>query len=413
MSETTAMRMGGTWPRIARLGTIAVVAALWVFAAVLLWRTIVPSGLHLTGLDQHRYFSPHTISRAESYSRFTRWNWVLAQLASLAALAVIAWRAPGIVRGIGIGRIGKGVIVGMVTLVAVWFATVPFVLAQWLWDRHYHLVKGSIIAWWAPQLPTLASGALFSALAILLVMALGGWFPRRWWIPAAPVFASLVLLFTFVGGYLAMLGSHSVHQPRLRAVVKPLARKAGAPGVPVRVDDVSGYTSLANAESAGLGPSRVVVADNTMLRKPFTFSEDEVVLAHEFTHQSSDHLWKGVAWFALLALPGTFLIAFVTRRGGGVANPGMIPLGLLVIAILQLASLPLVNAVSRRYEAEADWGALRTTHDAPAARGLFRKFSTTSLQQPDPPFWDYVLLENHPTIAQRIQMVNAWEARNR
>ena len=34
-------------------------------------------------------------------------------------------------------------------------------------------------------------------------------------------------------------------------------------GVPVRVDDVSSYTTVANAESVGLGPSRVVVADNT------------------------------------------------------------------------------------------------------------------------------------------------------
>src|SRR5204862_615579 len=177
--------------------------------------------------------------------------------------------------------------------------------------------------------------------------------------------------------------------------------------------DVSGYTTEPNAESVGLGPSRVVVADNTMLRKPFIFAEDEFVLAHEFTHQARDHLWKGVAWFALLALPGTFLIALATRRRGGVGNPGMIPLGLLVIAVLQLASLPFVNAVSRRYESEADWGALQTTHDPAAGRALFRKFTITTLQQPDPPFWDYVLLENHPTNAQRIQMVNAWAAKSR
>ena len=31
-----------------------------------------------------------------------------------------------------------------------------------------------------------------------------------------------------------------------------------------------------------------------------------------------------------------------------------------------------------------------------------------SVSEPDPPTWDYVLLENHPTIAQRIAMVQAW-----
>jgi Zn-dependent protease with chaperone function len=413
MSEMTATRMGWSGPRIARLGTLAVVAGIWAFAAVLLWRTTVPTNLHLTGLDVHRYFTPGELSKAADYSIFTRWNWVLAQLASLAALAVIAWRAPRIVETIGIGRIGKGVIVGMVTLVAVFFATVPFTLAQWLWDRHYGLVKGNIFSWWAPQLPTLASGAMFSALAILIVMLLGGRWPRGWWIPAAPVFALLALLFTFVGGYLARAGAHPLHDPRLRAAAQSLRTRAGAPGVPIRVNDVSGYTTEANAESIGLGPSRLVVLDNTILRKPFTFPEDKVVLAHELTHQARNHLWKGVAWFALLAIPGTFLIALVTRRGGGVRNPGMIPLGLLVIAILQLISLPFVNAISRRYEAEADWGALRTTHDPTAARTLFAKFTRTSLQEPDPPFWDYVLLENHPTIGQRIQMANAFAARSR
>jgi STE24 endopeptidase len=413
MSEMTAMRTVFTWARLGRLATIALLAAAWIFAATLLWRTTVPAGLHLTGLDPHRYLSARELSKAASYERFSRWDWVLAQLASLAALAVIAWRAPRIVRGIGIGRIGKGVIVGMVTLVAIFFATLPFGLAQWWWDRRHGLVKGNILDWYAPQLPTLASGAAFSALAILIVMALGGWFPRRWWLVAAPAFTALALLFTLVSGYLAVLGSHPIHHPKLRAEARSLATRAGAPGVPTRIDDVSGYTTEANAESVGLGPSRHIVLWNTILRRPFTNAEDEVVLAHEFTHQARNHLWKGVAWFGLLALPGTFLIGLATRRGGGVGEPGMIPLTLLVIAVLQLASLPFVNAVSRRYEAEADWGALRTTHDSAAARSLFRKFSTTSLQEPDPPFWDYVLLENHPTIAQRIQMVNAWAARNR
>jgi len=404
--------MGSTWARIAGLATIAAVAVLWILAALYLWRTTVPSNLHLGGLDAHRYFTARQISKASSYETFVRWDWVLATLASLTALAVIAWRAPRIVRGIGIGRIGKGVIVGTVTLVAAWFASVPFTLAAWWWDRRHGLVKGNVFAWFAPQLPTLASGAAFSAVAILIVMGLAGRFPRRWWIGAAPVFTALALLFTFIGPYLNF-GTHAIHRPRLRAAAVQLARREGVPGVPVRVDDVSSFTTEANAESTGLGPSRRVVLWNTILQPPFTYAEDKVVIAHELTHQARHHLWKGVAWFGLLALPGTFLIALITRRRGGLRDPGTVPLALLVIALLQLGSLPFVNAVSRRYEAEADWGALRTTHNPAAARSLFRKFSTTSLQEPDPPFWDYVLLENHPTIAQRIQMANAWTPRNR
>jgi STE24 endopeptidase len=67
-----------------------------------------------------------------------------------------------------------------------------------------------------------------------------------------------------------------------------------------------------------------------------------------------------------------------------------------------------VNVVSRRYEAEADWVALRATHDPRSARSLFRRFTSVDLAQPNPPTWDYVLLENHPTVMQRIAMVEAF-----
>jgi Zn-dependent protease with chaperone function len=70
----------------------------------------------------------------------------------------------------------------------------------------------------------------------------------------------------------------------------------------------------------------------------------------------------------------------------------------------------LQNAISRRYEAEADWRALVATHDAAAARRLFVQFVPTTLEEPNPPAWDYAFLENHPTIAQRLAMVRAFSS---
>jgi hypothetical protein len=62
-------------------------------------------------------------------------------------------------------------------------------------------------------------------------------------------------------------------------------------------------------------------------------------------------------------------------------------------------------------EYEADWLALQATRDPQAARGLFRAFVPTTLSEPDPPFWEYVMLENHPTIIQRIELAEAWRRR--
>ena len=87
------------------------------------------------------------------------------------------------------------------------------------------------------------------------------------------------------------------------------------------------------------------------------------------------------------------------------------PLALFVLVVLGLLALPLQNAISRHMEAEADWMALRTTHDPTAAVGLFRRFVPTTLDEPDPSTWEYLVLENHPTIAQRIAMAQAWRLR--
>lgn len=145
----------------------------------------------------------------------------------------------------------------------------------------------------------------------------------------------------------------------------------------------------------------------------FTPREITVVIAHELGHLAHDHIWKDVGWYALFAFPGTFLIARATRRRGGMARPGAVPLSLFVLVALGLLAQPLQNAISRHLEAEADWAALEATHDPAGATALFRRFVPTTLGEPNPSTFDYVLLENHPTTMQRIAMAEAWRSRHR
>ena len=73
--------------------------------------------------------------------------------------------------------------------------------------------------------------------------------------------------------------------------------------------------------------------------------------------------------------------------------------------------MPLENVVSRRYEAESDWIALQKVNDPDSARSVFLSFASTSFEDPTPPGWEFRLLHTHPTLLQRIAMVEAWEAR--
>jgi STE24 endopeptidase len=88
-----------------------------------------------------------------------------------------------------------------------------------------------------------------------------------------------------------------------------------------------------------------------------------------------------------------------------------LPYGALVLLLLTVAITPLTNVVSRRFEAEADWSALKAARDPSAQAKLFQQFAATSLQQPDPPTWSYLFFDTHPTLMQRIAMAEAWKQR--
>ena len=216
----------------------------------------------------------------------------------------------------------------------------------------------------------------------------------------------------FVGPYL-YTGLERPDDPGLVARYDRLQRAEGLHGIPLRVESVSEETSQANAFAFGVGPSRRVVVWDTLLDGRFSPNEVDVVLAHELGHHSGDHIAKAIGWFAIFALPGALVLMLATRRRGGMGDPRAVPLALLVAAAWTLVTTPAQNVVSRRAEAEADWKALQTTRDPKAARGLFREFAVTSLGDPSPPTWAYVLLETHPTLAQRVAMADAWAARER
>jgi len=404
MSEKTAIRIGAGL-------TVAVAAAAWCSAAWLLVRTSVPT-LQLAGLDEHRYFSAAALARSARYSHGLQVLWLAGTAATLIALVVLARRLPPAVRGMGLGRIGGAVIVGMVLLVTLWAVSLPFSLAGLWWQHHWGLGPFDVLAWLDSQWSGLAAEAVAAMAAIVLLVGLAGRY-RRWWLIVAPALIAVVAAFAFGAGYLDRAAAHRLGDPRLAAEVHQLEQTERVAGTPVRVQDVSSWTKQVNAFTTGFGPSSTVVLWNTLLAGGVSQGEVRVVIAHELGHVRSRHVLKTIGWTALLVVPLLWLLALATRRRGGLGRPENLPSAALVLAVLVLVSLPAQNAVSRRYEAEADWRALNATRDPASARKLFQSFERTSLQQPSPATWDYLWLENHPTLMQRIAMTERWRERQR
>ena len=388
----------------------ALLCGAWAFAAIHLWRTSVPDDLALPNLDPHRYFSDTLLSRTASYDAFLRVDAVLAALAQLAALGFFALRGARFTRESAAGRIGTGMLLGMLGLAFVWLAQFPFGLAALWWERRHDVSSQGYVAWIIDDFLSAGGAFLFISLALLIVMSLAGLWRRRWWLAAVPALLGVALLFAFVQPYL-IPSVHPLRDPAVAADARRLAAREGVGDVPVRVQDTHNLGGAPNAEAAGIGPSERVIVWDTLLQR-FPPGQVRVVLAHEFAHLAHDHVLKEFAWMALLAIPIAIAVAIATRRRGGLYEPVAVPLALFVTVALLLIASPLQNAFSRRMEAEADWSALQTTRDPGAMKALFRRFTRIGLVQPTSPGWATVLLDDHPDPMRRIEMAAAWRRLN-
>ncbi|MGZ8782003.1 MAG: M48 family metalloprotease [Gaiellaceae bacterium] len=379
---------------------------IWGAAAWALWQSVVPDHLTLPDVEVTGV-SEATLERADRYERFFRIEFVVSQLVLLAVLVAYARYGIRFARESAAGRIGTGMLLGMIGLALVWISQVPFRLAAVWWNRRYDQTDSGYVETLFANWLELGAEFLFVCFALAIVMALAGWFPRRWWLGAAPAFVGLAILFSFIFPYLTQ--TEPLRRADLLAAGREYAEQQGIDPIELRVEDVSDFTSTPNAYAVGFGPSKQIVFWNTILDGSFRDAEVRTVLAHEIGHHSSNHLYEGVAWYALFALPGAWLIARATRRRGGMGNPAAVPLSLLVIVVLDLLSLPVYNVISRHMEREADWKALESTRNPAAAQGLFKQFTIQSLNDPDPPTWSYVLFDNHPSVEQRIALAEAWK----
>lgn len=404
-------RSSSTAARLTGAALLIALAALWAWAAHALWRTSVPGSLSLPRLDPRGFFGAAFLRRSASYERLLNLDRLLEELTLIAVLVAYARSGHRLMRESAAGRIGTGMMLGMLGFALVWLAEVPFGLVAVWWERRHGVSHEGYVSSVLTSFLSLGGSFLFVSLALLVAMGLAGLTRRWWWLAAAPLLAAIALLVSYVSPYLVP-DTAPVRSRATLADVRSLARAEGIPGTAAEVQDVHRSTTAPNAESVGFGATRRVILWDTLLDGRFNRREVRVVIAHELGHIAHGHALKRIGWLVLFLIPAGALVALFTRRRGGMARPEAVPVAVLVFVLAQLLSAPLTNTVSRREEAEADWSALRATRDPAAARALFAHLARSSLANPDPPGWVYVLDENHPTIVQRIAMVQAWRQRN-
>jgi STE24 endopeptidase len=396
----------------------ALLVCVIAFGAAVWWLlgTDAPS-LDLPRLDPESFFSPTEIDRIERFRSVTRWLWVATTVLELAVLTMLAWKARPLARLVRRGlhlspaaSVRTGAALAAVCSFAVWLVTLPIASVSHWWHGRYGLIEQGYGAWLGDRVVSLGVRTVIVVLAVSGAVYLAQRLGRRWWIAGSVVLATLGVL-VVLAQPLAIEPLFNRFSPlRDRALAAEIERQAVRLGVDVEsveVSDASRRTTSANARVTGIGPTRHVVLYDTLLDGRFTDGEIVWVAAHELAHVARSHVWKGVAWFALFVVPGLALVAWVTERRGGLRDPALVPLALLCALGFSVATLPAQNAISRRYEAEADWLALRATADPASDIALQRHFVLTGLVDPDPPQWVRVVLGSHPTAMERIAVAEA------
>jgi STE24 endopeptidase len=362
-------------------------------------------------VEPRAYFSQEQLDRADDYRSVQRWLFLAQTAIGLGVLVVILRRPPR-----RLTDLRRPLVAGAATAAAISVAGLAAQLPLALVSRERGKDVGLVTQDWVGYAGDVAkAGAIGAVLAgaggalfVLGLRRLG----ERWWVAGAVVVVAYGTAATYAGPVvLDPLFNDFKKLPagELRSDVLELAREAGVDAGEVYEVDASRRTTAANAYVAGVGRTkRVVLYDN--LLDDFTPAETRLVVAHELGHAHYHDLRNGLIWVAVVALPGMWALAELTRRlgGGAAAGARAVPAVALGIAIVVPVITIVSNQLSRGVEARADAFALGLTGEPETFIGFQRRIAVQNVSDVDPPAVYRFVFGTHPTTMQRIGVGEAF-----
>jgi Zn-dependent protease with chaperone function len=272
---------------------------------------------------------------------------------------------------------------------------------------------------WAWDLArSLGIGVTLAAAGAALFLALMRRSPRRWWVSGAAAVLVIEVLFVWLAPVVLspIFNRYDELPPgQTRNDVLTLARQVGVDVGDVLVVDASRRTRAANAYVTGLGTTKRVVLYDTLIDR-FTEPQVRLVVAHELGHVKHRDLLRGMAWVAIAAPAGMYLVMRLTgrwaaRAGARPGSPASLPAFALALALVSFGGTVVSNQLSRRVEASADAFALEQTREPRQFAAMERRLAIVNLSDPDPPRALRWLFGTHPSTIERIGAAVAFERR--
>ncbi len=304
-------------------------------------------------------------------------------------------------------------------------------------SRAYGLSVQGWLSWAGDWLKAEAVSLVVLIPAVFVLFWIIRMSPPRWWLYFWLLTLPFAVLLIFVAPVILDPMFNSFEplektQPQLVSEIEKVTQRGGLniPRDRMFEMNASAKVTTYNAYVTGIGATkRVVVWDNTA--RDLTVPETLFVFGHEMGHYVLNHIYKGLAFFAVTSLFGFWLgrrivLIMLTVWGEqwhirGLNDLAALPVLMLALSLLTFAGEPIGNAFSRHIEHQADIYGLEVTHglfpnNGEVAASSFQKLGEKSYDYPTPNpllvFWSY----GHPTIAQRIRFslrYNPWNAPDR
>ena len=286
-------------------------------------------------------------------------------------------------------------------------------------EHRFGLSTQNFLEWSADQAIGSAIGVIFGGLALTLIYGVVRRYPQRWW-QGVTVVALVLMIFMAILFPVFVSPLFNDYIPLedgpVRDRILLMAQANGVPATDVYRYNASKQTTMMGANVSGLlGTTRISLSDN--LLNGSSPQEVEAVMAHELGHYVLNHGWESIISMGLVIACGLAFLSWgferARRRWGrrwgirDVTDPAGLPLAWALLTVYFFAATPVIYAIIRTNELEADQFGLNVAAQPDGfARAAVRQ---AAYRKVEPAFWEEALLHHHPSGRTRVRTAMRWK----
>ena len=321
-------------------------------------------------------------------------------------------------------KIGQTAIYLIWLSVLAYVSTFPLSYISFSLSKTYNISTQTFSSWMKDELIDFWVNYFYMFIIVTVLYWLMNKSKKRWWLYAWCLSVPFTLFMMFLQPVVIdplYNDFYPLKDKQLEAKILDIAAKAKIPAEHVFEVNMAEKTNALNAYVTGIGSnSRIVLWDTTLKR----LDDDQIlfIMAHEMAHYVEKHIYIGIALYLAMSLFGLYFIYrimnwAVARWGKEMKLDKLndiksFPLFLMILSMLLFASSPFSNLVSRYQETRADRYAVKMTKDSEAAITSFQVLTKAGLSQVNPPFLVKIFRYSHPTMLERISMLEEYEIKN-